>query len=531
MSMVLYSLLILSASPPAIDTAVVCPVEFRAALEPWVRHRQTQGRRIVFLENTQSANAIRQQIQTLAGESDLSAVLLVGDAAPTVTETTDIRSRLTPTHYVKAKVNIHWGSEEQIATDNPYADLDGDHLPDLAVGRLAADSPAELSIMVRKILAYENNTDMGPWRRNINVVAGVGGFGALADTVLETATKKFMVEGIPAGYHTSMTFAGWKSPFCPDPRNFQEAALYRLNQGCLFWVYIGHGNRTHLDYVRTPGGDFPIMSNRDARRFSAQAGAPIALFLACYTGAYDYKHDCLAEEMLRSPLGPIAAISGSRVTMPYGMTLLANEMLKQYFEEDQQSLGQVLQLAKRGIVEAEADDPNRQLIDTVAAVISPKKDLLDEERVEHLSLFNLLGDPLLRVRPPQSVSVKATDRVAAGEVLEISGAAPIGGRCTFELVCQRGRTKFRPPLRSDFAQADLASFDGVYRRANDSTYVMHQVDVQPGEFQASLRVPIEAKGPCNIRVYIQGQRTHALGAADIYVSRLSSNRTSNTSQP
>ena len=83
-----------------------------------------------------------------------------------------------PTWEVPAKVVARFGSEPTIASDNGYADLDGDALPDLAVGRLTADTPAELAGMVGKILAYERSVDFGPWRRNVNLMAGLGGFGA-----------------------------------------------------------------------------------------------------------------------------------------------------------------------------------------------------------------------------------------------------------------------------------------------------------------------------------------------------------------
>ena len=91
------------------------------------------------------------------------------------------RRRLTvPTNYLKATINTRWGSEPHIASDAPYADVDGDQIPDLAVGRIPADSADELAAVVRKILRYEQQADSGrrfAWQRRLHVVAGVGGFG------------------------------------------------------------------------------------------------------------------------------------------------------------------------------------------------------------------------------------------------------------------------------------------------------------------------------------------------------------------
>ena len=40
---------------------------------------------------------------------------------------------------------------------------------------------------------------------------------------------------------------------------------------------------------------------------------------------------------------------------------------------------------------------NRLMLDGVASIISPSREMLEEERREHLHLFNLLGDPMLRL--------------------------------------------------------------------------------------------------------------------------------------
>ena len=87
--------------------------------------------------------------------------------------TTDaaLRKRCVPAHYATAVVNVRFGSPPEIATDNWYADVDDDRLPDLAVGRLPCDSSAELASMVRKILEYERSVDFGVRVFGINPAA------------------------------------------------------------------------------------------------------------------------------------------------------------------------------------------------------------------------------------------------------------------------------------------------------------------------------------------------------------------------
>ncbi|MFO0884412.1 MAG: C25 family cysteine peptidase [Pirellulales bacterium] len=82
--------------------------------------------------------------------------------------------------------------------------------------------------------------------------------------------------------------------------------------------------------MAVPGARFPILRTADCSKLRSQNGLSIAVLLACYTGAFDQPEDCLAEEMLRAPQGPVAVIGGSRVTMPYGIAVLGTEFLQTY---------------------------------------------------------------------------------------------------------------------------------------------------------------------------------------------------------
>jgi hypothetical protein len=180
-------LLGIAADPVAADTVVVCPQEFLATMQPWIDHRIQQGHRIALVSNRLPARQIRDQIRQLASAGHLRSIVLVGDA-PAAGANDVVPLGTTPTHLADAKVNVKWGSEPQIATDNWYADLDDDLVPDVSIGRLTADNQAELALMIQKILSYEQQGS-GPWCRRLSFVAGVGGFGPLTDSVLEMATK------------------------------------------------------------------------------------------------------------------------------------------------------------------------------------------------------------------------------------------------------------------------------------------------------------------------------------------------------
>ncbi len=525
MAVVALLLLLIPGATP-IDTVVVCPPEFRSALVPWVEFRQSQGHAIAFASDHTSAAAIRHDIRQFAARQPLRYVLLVGDAELALLHNPEFRARCVPTHHAAARINICWGSEPEIAGDNWYADLDDDHIPDLAIGRLTADTPEELARIVAKILAYERSRDFGPWRRHVQFVAGLGGLGTLADTAVELAAKNVITAGVPAAYSTAMTYANPRSPYYPDSSRFQESALAGLTEGCWFWVYLGHGQRRGLDRLRGLDGRWlPILEIDDAARLRSQRGPAVACLFACYTGAFDGVEDCLAEELLRSPGGPVAVVCGSRVTMPYAMAVLGTELLEQCFVARQPTLGAAILAAKRASVAAGAVSERRTTLDAVASLLSPEPVDLAGEREEHVELFNLLGDPLLGLKHPQQIRLTVPGKTKAGEILEVTGVSAMSGNMLVELVVRRDRLRFEPPRRADFAEAGLQAEEiaDTYRRANDSCWTSTSVRVRAGEvFKARLTVPREAHGACHVRTFASDETGFAAGAADIEIEATAS---------
>lgn len=502
------------------DVAVVVAPAFREAMEPWIRYREGQGHRVTVVVGSRAMPDICEELRGLARGGRLRYVVLVGDADPAMHTNPEVRARCVPTGYAEAKVNVLWGSEPHIATDNPYGDLTGDGVPELAVGRLPANCPAELQRIVAKTLAYEQSADFGAWRRQVNVVAGVGGFGWLADSVLESAARYFLTQHVPAEYAVSMTHASWRSPYSPDPRLFHHTTLRRLNEGSLFWVYIGHGFPYGLDRVQTPGGTFHILANADAEKLDGAHAPPIALFLACYTGAIDAWEDCLAERMLAQEGGPVAIVAGSRVTMPYGLTMLATELIDQCFRQQPATLGDALLVAKqRMTANPDPADQQRAMMDAIARTVSPAPDRLAEERVEHVLLMNLLGDPLLRLRYPKPVELHTADRVRAGGRLRVEGISPIDGVGKVELVVARGRLTFAPPARRSFPVTPdgLSELQETYERANDGRLAAAQVVTRGGRFEVELPVPAGATGPCHVRVFLAGANDYAAGSRELEI--------------
>ena len=455
-------------APPR-DVIVVCHEDLRAGLAPWIRHREKQGYQLQILAPSTSAFAQYKAIVEASEEKQIAAVVLVGDA-PSGKGKPPAGIEI-PTAYISAKVNLLFGSEPEIATDNRLVDVDRDRLPDFPVGRIPVRTVDELQTVVKKILRYENPTGSQSWQRDFHCIAGVGGFGALQDKMIESAARKLLGDGVPAHFRMTMTYASWRSPFCPDPNRFGDVTLDRLNAGSLYWVYMGHGLRTELDRVLIPNQPSQsIMTRKSVKDVNCVNGMPVAVFLACYVGAYDSIAPSMSEQLLLHSKGPIAVIAGSRVTMPYAMSVMGEAMLEEAFRGDHETLGSVFHKSKHRLGNPEERaSRNRLLLDGLAAVVSPRPDLMNEERLEHVDLFNLIGDPLLRVPKPERVRIEVDRAATTGARHTVTINSPISGKAVIELAAMRGQLRFPNPIRTEFENEQnwRDELDDVYNKAND----------------------------------------------------------------
>jgi hypothetical protein len=239
--------------------------------------------------------------------------------------------------------------------------------------------------------------------------------------------------------------------------------------------------------------------------------------LACFTGAFDAPDDCLAEGLLAAPGGPVAVICGSHVTMPYSMAVLGTELLEEIFERRPATIGRALCAAKRRMVAPDERSETRRGLDALAALFNPEA--AEDELAEHLHLFNLLGDPLLRLKMPEPIVVRCDRRAHAGAELKIDIVTPVAGRATVELVPRRDLLAFRPPHRPEYTglAEQYAEFDATYRQANDPCLARSEMDVEQGAFTATLLVPKQARAACEVRVFIAGSQASAAGSAQVEV--------------
>jgi len=486
---VLAACLALPSVAYADDTLVIPTDDLRPALTEWTAFRTEQGHSIrIRAPGDDVAATIRRAHERTGGA--LRHVLLLGDV-----------DRV-PCAYRKAVAIAEWEADDRIATDAPLADLDGDGVPDLSIGRLPAHSVDESRALLLRSIAYEENPPPGMWRRRLAVIAGVGGFGAQADMALEMVTRLILNNDVPVAVATEFTYAKESSAFCPPPPRLQDNLLRTLTEGALVVAYIGHGSAGHVDRMTWRDRRYPILEADAAQTITCAGGPPLLVFVACTTGRYDGKEDSLAEIALRRPDGPAAVIASSRVSTPYGNGILSVELLDAVYGGGEKTVGEILLRVKQRLAAAGSDLRTRKTLEAMAGSFyeaDAEKRAID--RREHVLLYQLLGDPLLRLARPRAAKLAPPSKIALGSTARVLVMSPIAGEFTLELLPRRAAHALpRKPGRTadqfatDYARANVTpvvTVTGSIERPSSGTVITLDVpsDLDVGRYQ--LRVWIE----------------------------------------
>ncbi len=518
--------------------AIVAPQPFHQSLAPWIKHRTEQGWNVhVIVEPFGSVTKttperVRERVRLLAGQVPLSALLLVGDSVPKQESDFD---RVVPSPRLPCRLIQYFGEEKTLASDNWYGDLDDDGIPEIAVGRFSVTTSEQLDAVIRKTLRFESEPNRVE-RRRLQLVAGVGNFSPLIDASIEGTAKLALTELVPESRDLSLLHLNWKSPFCPDPLAVRREIVTSLGSGALFWAYLGHGLHRMLDPLHTPNGDIPTLTIDDVAAMQSPKGASVALLFCCYGGVPDATTDSLAEEMLRSLGGPVAVFAASRTTMPYGMSVLGIELLREStaIAEEGLTLGAVILAAERRTVlgtpkvepvtktKGPRQRPLRETVDGLAKMLDPIPERLPEQLLEHVALFHLYGDPLLKLPTPKKITLNCPETVAPGSAFRVDGYTPHDQETvSVELTVPVSRLTLNCPDRTEFRDDEKTrqNYRDKYHESNDRVLTSAKTTVVGNVFQVELTVPEGIRGDCSVRAVCCTENDFSLGSTSIKIKR------------
>ena len=220
--------------------------------------------------------------------------------------------------YVPAETAPHpYGS---CITDNGYADVTGDNLPDMVFSRLIAETPEQLPIFVGKQLEYEyTNPNMDPsfytrpitalgwqterWFQICSEVFGgymrqhgynpnrinciySGSPGSIWSSNQNTSmvVNYFGPNGVGYIPETPSELGGWTGG---TPQQVVDA----VNEGS-FWLQ-------HRDHGEEHGWGEPAVKNSHVAQMNNVGKLPFVMSINCLTGKYNYSDDCFCEAWMR----------------------------------------------------------------------------------------------------------------------------------------------------------------------------------------------------------------------------------------
>ena len=314
-------------------------------------------------------------------------VLLVGDGHY---DFTGVSGTSLPNLIPPYLVNVDpWLGET--ASDNRLVSVDGanDYLPDMAIGRIPATSPGDVTAVVSKVIAYETAAPDGDWQRRVVFVADnnldpAGNFHAFSDDV--------RLNWLPSAYDDRTIYFN-RDYF--TARDMQLAIRAAFNSGSLLLQWFGHGSIFRWGSVAMFGiFDPAVLAVNDAWPFTQS--------YTCWSGYFinlAYGYQSLAEALLLTPQrGSVADLS------PSGL-----------------HVGDALLVLNQGLTQAVV----RQRIGRVG-------DAVDEAKLYyfgHTGSFQdvidtmvLFGDPALKLRLPPidlstSTMVSSPAQAAPGDTL------------------------------------------------------------------------------------------------------------------
>lgn len=390
-------------------------------------------------------------------------------------------------------------------TDNTYGDLDEDGIPDVAVGRIPARSLEEVRTYLQKVKAYEGSYKTGLFNRRVAVYTGQANFGEQIDTMLEVA----VMEGLKRVSHAFDIIGAYASPYSPYYYlPFEDKVIDLFNDGSLMVVYVGHGLSDWTEGL----------TSEQVARIHCTKRLPFVFLFACYAGNYVGLDRSVAEELIHKSDGPITALGSTDISHPYGNAVLVYEVQRAVLDAMPKTIGEAILLAKLWSIENE--DEFRAMIDSVAAT-QPDLDAVRQIRIrlQHLDLYNLLGDPALPMQYPDSWAsfTSGVPEMNPTGTLHITGSAPgiSSGQAFITLEVERDVILEQlTPINPE--NPDPAIVQANWKKAVNKVLVSKTVPVSNNTFSAEIECPdFMPGGPYYLKVYADDGTNDSFGFSTI----------------
>ena len=277
------------------------------------------------------------------------------------------------------------------SSDNFYACVDGpDPIPDIAVGRIPATTPAQLETTVDKILGYYSNKTYG-WQNTALLIAG-------EEEEFHLQTDSIVHSMIPPNFFIKRLYTSIQNQQV-DTKYYGTTPdlLSYFNQGLVLVNFMGHGGGAIW-------ADNGILTNDEVAGMSNNGKYPFVTSMTCFAGAFDGQEGPpLSSTLLFAQnKGAVGVLASAGLGWEYNDFYMDGELLPLIFDSTNtnSSIGYDILPAKAQYYASYYYWP---------------------QSVTMLNQYNLIGDPALVIQLPADNSMVQLNSYTATSGQNVSG--------------------------------------------------------------------------------------------------------------
>ena len=222
---------------------------------------------------------------------------------------------------------------------------------------------------------------------------------------------------------------------------------------------------------------------------------------------------------MRNPDGPVAVIGSHGVCFAAMVQLATDGLVESTFAgKSPERLGAAWLAIKAGVAKGKIDDLTYGLLNAVDGDADIPQ---ATQRLEHLEMVTLLGDPALKLAAtPADLELKTDDTMKPGATITIHGTAPArlnSGRV--QVVVERpvsSQPQGLEPLPKQPGSERDRTMMRNHERANRFVVAAAEATIRDGQFDAKLDLPMELPWPrLHVRAYAATDDAEALGVLSL----------------
>lgn len=301
----------LSDGARAAEFVIIAPgqLSWQKPVAALVAKRKTEGLRTVSVDveslynfwgnGTKDPLAIKRFLQEQSEAHGTRYVLVAGDAS---FDPQGVLAQngvdVIPTGFVDTHVN-------ETASDDWLVDFDDDSIPELAIGRLPAETAGELAVMVNKAVAH------APVKNPALILSGKNSGNDFTGFAQQLGAHVPM--GTPVELHSAAT----------DPEGAKQALHTRLQAGASMIGYLGHSS---VEVLENEG---KLLSASEAALLENPT-PPLFVLATCFTGMFQtvFEDKSLAEALLVAPGGASSVWASTGYTFAKSQLPMVNRFVE-----------------------------------------------------------------------------------------------------------------------------------------------------------------------------------------------------------